>query len=38
MPATLLMLPPQTKTTHQWAERLALDVPDVSVIVAEGSI
>src|SRR5439155_1207715 len=35
MPATLLMLPPQTKTTHQWAERLALDVPDVSVIVAE---
>jgi len=35
MAATLLMLPPQTKTTHQWAERLALDVPDVSVIVAE---
>src|SRR5207245_1224410 len=36
MPATtLLMLPPQTKLTHQWAERLALDVPDVSVIVAE---
>ncbi|HWN54188.1 MAG TPA: D-2-hydroxyacid dehydrogenase [Methylomirabilota bacterium] len=35
MPATLLMLPPQTKTTHQWAERLALDVPEVSVIVAE---
>jgi len=35
MPATLLMLPPQTKTTHQWAERLALDVPDVSVVVAE---
>src|SRR6266849_7423091 len=32
MPATLLMLPPQSKTTHQWAERLA---PDVSVIVAE---
>jgi phosphoglycerate dehydrogenase-like enzyme len=29
------MLPPQTKLTHQWAERLALDVPDVSVIVAE---
>ena len=35
MLATLLMLPPQSKTTHQWAERLALDVPDVSVIVAE---
>ena len=35
MPATLLMLPPQTKTTHQWAERLALDVPDMAVIVAE---
>jgi len=35
MPATLLMLPPQTKTTHQWTERLALDVPEVSVIVAE---
>ncbi len=35
MPATLLMLPPQTKTTHQWAERLAIDVPDISVVVAE---
>src|SRR5438128_11211569 len=35
MRATLLMLPPQTKTTHQWAERLALDLPDVSVLVAE---
>src|ERR1700730_13215283 len=35
MPATLLMLPPQTKTTHQWAGRLALDVPDMAVIVAE---
>src|SRR5436309_418135 len=31
------MLAPQTKTTHQWAKRLALDVPDVSVIVAEGA-
>src|SRR5712691_2704862 len=35
MPANLLMLPPQTKTTHQWAARLVLEVPDVSVVVAE---
>src|SRR2546425_3916689 len=36
MPAlTLLILPPQTKTTHEWAERLAADVPELSIIVAE---
>src|SRR5947199_1338950 len=29
------MLPPQTKLTHRWAEALALDLPEVSVIVAE---
>src|SRR5712692_8133947 len=35
MPTTLLLLPPQTKTAHQWAERLAIDVPDIYVVVAE---
>src|SRR4026209_2808332 len=32
---TLLMLPPQTSITRQWAKRLAAAQPDVSVIVAE---
>ena len=32
---TLVMLPPQTPTTHQWAKRLATAVPELSVIVAE---
>ena len=35
MPATLLMLPPQTSTTRGWAKRLAAAQPDLSVIVAE---
>src|SRR5262250_1050214 len=32
---TLVMLPPQTPTTRQWAKRLATAVPALSVIVAE---
>jgi len=35
MTATLLMLPPQTSTTREWAKRLAAEQPNVSVIVAE---
>ena len=35
MTTTLLMLPPQTDTTRQWAAGLAAAVPDVDVVVAE---
>ena len=38
MPAarpTLVMLPPQSPTTRQWASRLAAAVPELSVVVAE---
>jgi phosphoglycerate dehydrogenase-like enzyme len=35
MGTTLLMLPPQTETSRQWAARLAKAVPDLSVVVAE---
>src|SRR6266498_3708745 len=35
MSATLLMLPPQTPTTRQWAKRLATALPELSVVVAE---
>ena len=35
MATTLLMLPPQTPITREWAKRLAAAQPDVSVIVAE---
>jgi len=35
MPVTFLMLPPQTATTREWAKRLATDVPEFSVVVAE---
>jgi phosphoglycerate dehydrogenase-like enzyme len=35
MAAILLMLPPQTPTTREWAKRLATAVPDLSVVVAE---
>jgi phosphoglycerate dehydrogenase-like enzyme len=35
MPTTLVMLPPQTDTTRQWASRLAVDVPQISIEVAE---
>ena len=30
-----VMLPPQTDTTRGWAKRLANDVPEVRVVVAE---
>ena len=32
---TLLMLPPQTATTRDWAARLAAALPELSVVVAE---
>ena len=35
MTTTLLMLPPQTPVTREWAKRLAAAQPNVSVIVAE---
>ena len=35
MATTLLMLPPQTPITREWAKRLAAAQPNVSVIVAE---
>ncbi len=35
MTTTLLMLPPQTSTTREWAQRLAAAQPELSVIVAE---
>jgi phosphoglycerate dehydrogenase-like enzyme len=35
MGTTLLMLPPQTETSRQWAARLAKTVPDLSIVVAE---
>ena len=35
MGTTLLMLPPQTSTTREWAKRLAAALPELSVVVAE---
>src|SRR5262245_48980007 len=35
MPMTLLMLPPQTPTTREWAARLATALPEVAVVVAD---
>ena len=35
MTTTLLMLPPQTTTTREWAKRLAAARPELSVIVAD---
>jgi hypothetical protein len=35
MTVTLLMLPPQTETTRDWARRLASALPELSVVVAE---
>lgn len=35
MTTTLLMLPPQTPVTLEWAKRVAATQPDLSVIVAE---
>jgi hypothetical protein len=32
---TLLMLPPQTATTRQWAMRVADALPELTVVVAE---
>ena len=32
---TLLMLPPQTATTRQWAARVAAALPELTVVVAE---
>jgi len=37
MPLTLVMLPPQTPTTRDWAARVATAVPELSVTVAEDS-
>jgi phosphoglycerate dehydrogenase-like enzyme len=34
MPARLVMLPPQTETTRDWAARLGTEVPGVDVVVA----
>ena len=34
---TFVMLPPQTGATRQWARRVADEVPDVTVVVAEDS-
>jgi len=33
--ATLVMLPPQTATTREWAQRVATAVPTLDVVVAE---
>ena len=35
MAVTLLMLPPQTPTTRDWAKRLATALPELSVVLAE---
>jgi phosphoglycerate dehydrogenase-like enzyme len=35
MPVTLLMLPPQTATTREWASRVAAALAELSVVVAE---
>jgi len=35
MAVTLLMLPPQTATTREWASRVAAALPELSVVVAE---
>lgn len=32
---TLVMLPPQTKTTREWAARVAAALPLLSVVIAE---
>jgi hypothetical protein len=35
MTSTLLMLPPQTQTSRDWAKRLGAEVPELSIVVAE---
>ena len=37
MPLKLVMLPPQTPTTRDWAARVAAKVPELSVVVTEDS-
>ena len=32
---TLLMLPPQTATTREWAARVSATLPELTVVVAE---
>src|SRR5215510_5938818 len=32
---TLVMLPPQSENTRAWAKRLAAEVPEISIVVAE---
>src|SRR6059036_3420188 len=38
MPTTLLMLPPQTPTTRDWASRLAAALPELAIVVAETEV
>src|SRR5260370_7023603 len=35
MPTTFLMLPPQSETTREWAQRLAKAAPDLDIIAPE---
>ncbi len=35
MPFTIVMLPPQSGLTRSWGQRLARDVPEATVVVAE---
>src|SRR4029453_16491241 len=35
MSSTLVMLPPQSETTREWAKRLGAAVPELSIVVAE---
>jgi phosphoglycerate dehydrogenase-like enzyme len=35
MTSTLVMLPPQSETTREWAKRLGAAVPELSIVVAE---
>ena len=35
MPTTILMLPPQTPQTREWAKRIGAALPELSVVVAE---
>src|SRR5438034_11675215 len=37
MSMKLVMLPPQSPTTRDWASRVAAAVPEISVVVAEDS-
>src|SRR5512146_3339421 len=35
MTSTLVMLPPQSDTTREWAKRLGAAMPELSIVVAE---